>query len=80
MAEETYTLDTRVIDKLIVGRIEPYIYAFTTETVPNYLKVGDTGRPLHLRLEEWRKVYPQLQHCYQHIAKAKEGLGTGEGP
>lgn len=74
MAEETYTLDTRVIDKLIVGRIEPYIYAFTTETVPNYLKVGDTGRPLHLRLEEWRKVYPQLQHCYQHIAKAKEGL------
>ncbi len=74
MAEETYTLDTRVIDKLIVGRIEPYIYAFTTETVPNYLKVGDTGRPLHLRLKEWRNVYPQLQHCYQHIAKAKEGL------
>ena len=74
MKEETLTIDTSVIDHIIVGRVEPYIYAFTTETIPNYLKVGDTSRPLHIRLEEWRKVYPQLQHCYKHIAKVKDGL------
>ena len=37
-------IDTHVLDGLIIGRVEPYIYAFTTETIPNYLKVGDTYR------------------------------------
>ena len=44
-------VDTTLLDGLIVGRVDPHIYAFTTETVPNYLKVGDTYRrtaqPLH---------------------------------
>ena len=31
-----------IIDNIIIGRVEPYIYAFTTNTVPNYLKIGDT--------------------------------------
>ncbi len=31
-------IDTTVLDNIIVGRVEPYIYAFSTETVPNYLK------------------------------------------
>ena len=34
-----------ILDRIIIGRVEPHIYAFTTNTVPNYLKVGDTYRP-----------------------------------
>jgi len=43
-----------ILDNIIVGRVDPKIYAFTTETVPNYLKVGDTYRPIETRLDEWR--------------------------
>ena len=31
--------DMSVLDDLLVGRVEPHIYAFSTNTVPNYLKV-----------------------------------------
>lgn len=48
------------IANLIVGRVEPHIYAFSTNTVPDYLKVGDTYRPLSTRLNEWRKHFPNL--------------------
>ena len=41
---ENNQLDIEILDELIIGRVEPYIYAFTTETIPNYLKVGDTFR------------------------------------
>ena len=44
---------TELLDKLIVGRVTPHIYAFQTGTIPNYLKVGDTYRPVsytHLTL------------------------------
>ena len=50
--------DTRVLDELIIGRVEPKIYAFATETIPNYLKVGDTYRPVSERIKEWEKKYP----------------------
>lgn len=30
------------LNSLIRGRVDPYIYAFETKTVPNFLKVGDT--------------------------------------
>ena len=43
-------IDTTILDNIIVGRVEPYIYAFSTETVPNYLKVGDTSRGVRVRL------------------------------
>ena len=43
--------DTTILDELIVGRVEPRIYAFTTNTIPNYLKVGDTYRPVDVRLD-----------------------------
>lgn len=33
-----------VLDEIITGRVEPHIYAFKTNTIPNYLKVGDTHR------------------------------------
>ena len=47
---EIKTIDTEVLDAILVGRVEPQIYAFTTQTIPNYLKVGDTYRPLEVRL------------------------------
>ena len=59
MANEN-KINTDVLNELIIGRVEPQIYAFTTETVPNYLKVGDTYRPLEVRLNEWRKHFPNL--------------------
>lgn len=52
---ETTTFDVEILNEIIVGRVDPQIYAFTTETVPNYLKVGDTYRPLKVRLSEWEK-------------------------
>lgn len=53
-------MDTTILDNIIYGRSVPQIYAFSTETVPNYLKVGDTYRPLEQRLDEWRVPYPDL--------------------
>ena len=65
-------LDIQLLENLIIGRVEPYIYAFTTETVPNYLKVGDTYRPIEQRLNEWRKHFPELEKKYQKVAKVDE--------
>tara|TARA_R110002050_G_scaffold282940_1_gene431060 strand:- start:1675 stop:5628 length:3954 start_codon:yes stop_codon:yes gene_type:complete len=65
-------LDIQLLEDIIIGRVEPHIYAFTTETVPNYLKVGDTYRPVEQRLNEWRKHFPQLEKKYQKVAKANE--------
>ena len=50
-----------IIDSKIYGRVKPRIYAFETKTVPNFLKVGDTYRPVWIRMEEWRKHYRNLQ-------------------
>lgn len=68
-------IDTTLLDGLIVGRIDPHIYAFTTNTVPNYLKVGDTYRPVNVRMNEWREHFPNLQHeaDWEWIAKTKDG-------
>ena len=49
------------LDEIIEGKVEPHIYAFTTNTVPNYLKVGDTCRPVSVRLKEWKKIYKDLK-------------------
>lgn len=67
--------ETSIIDNLIVGRVEPHIYAFTTNTVPNYLKVGDTYRPVNVRLEEWRQYFPNLEHenDWEWLAKTQSG-------
>lgn len=64
--------DTSVLDGIITGRVEPYIYAFSTETVPNYLKVGDTSRGVRVRLDEWRKIFPKLTKQYEHSARIDE--------
>jgi len=66
--------DLSVLDQLIVGRVDPHIYAFTTNTIPNYLKVGDTYRPVAVRLQEWREHFPDLQKEYDHIAKVSDDV------
>lgn len=65
-------IDINVLDNLIIGRVEPQIYAFTTESIPNYLKVGDTYRPIERRLNEWRKYFPKLEKKFQAVAKVDE--------
>lgn len=66
--------DVELLEKIIVGRVEPQIYAFSTETVPNYLKVGDTYRPIEVRLNEWRKYFPNLIKQFQEVAKVGEDV------
>ena len=61
-----------ILDKIIIGRVEPHIYAFTTNTVPNYLKVGDTYRPVSKRLNEWREFFPELEKQYENKAIINE--------
>ena len=62
-------IDKNLLDDMIIGRVEPYIYAFSTNTIPNYLKVGDTYRPVSIRLEEWKKHFPELKKEFEQIAK-----------
>lgn len=69
---ETNYINVDILDDLIIGRVEPQIYAFTTETIPNYLKVGDTYRPIEMRLNEWRKYFPNLEKKYGNIAKVDD--------
>ena len=57
-----------ILDRIIIGRVEPHIYAFTTNTVPNYLKIGDTYRPVSKRLNEWRVFFPELEKQYENKA------------
>lgn len=66
MADENDILD------IIIGRVDPYIYAFRTNQVPDSLKVGDTNRGVKTRLEEWALHYPNLEAVYQHVASLPE--------
>ena len=63
------SLNTAVLENLIIGRVYPHIYAFSTNTVPKYWKVGDTVRPVKIRLAEWRKHYKDLTQEYSRAAK-----------
>ena len=72
MADINTQKDTTVLDGIITGRVEPHIYAFSTETVPNYLKVGDTVRGVRVRLDEWRRIFPNLIKQYEHSAQIDE--------
>lgn len=60
--------DDSAIKKIVTGRVEPYIYSFETNTLPNLLKVGDTYRPVEERLNEWRKYYQDLTEVSRHKA------------
>lgn len=61
-----------ILDRIVIGRVEPHIYAFTTNTIPNYLKVGDTYRPVSKRLNEWREIFPDLEKQYENKAVIDE--------
>lgn len=65
-------MEHNILDELIIGRVEPNIYAFTTETIPNYLKVGDTYRPVLQRINEWKRVFPNLEHIFHSVASVGE--------
>ncbi|MBR4663508.1 MAG: DEAD/DEAH box helicase family protein, partial [Lentisphaeria bacterium] len=67
-------IDTSCLDSIIVGRVEPHIYAFTTNTVPNYLKVGETYRPVALRLKEWAVFFANLQKQFEDSAKINDDV------
>ena len=69
---EANNINVDVLNDIIIGRVEPQIYAFTTETIPNYLKVGDTYRPIEMRLNEWRKHFPNLEKKFEDVAKVDE--------
>jgi hypothetical protein len=61
--------DTSIVDQIIVGRVFPHIYAFSTPDAPNSLKVGDTYRLVVKRIEEWKKHYQDINQEYEHSAK-----------
>jgi len=66
--------DTKELDEIIIGRVEPHIYAFSTNTIPNYLKVGDTYRPVTERLNEWKHKFPNLKKEFEESAKVDENV------
>src|SRR5574344_160991 len=57
-------METTEADKYLVGRVYPQIYAFVTNEIPNSLKVGDTYRPIDVRLSEWRHHYKHLDDVF----------------
>lgn len=63
-----------LLDNLIFGRVTPHIYAFQTGTIPNYLKVGDTYRPVSIRLKEWEHKFPDLKKKYEHTATVTDDV------
>lgn len=63
-----------LLDALIIGRVKPHIYAFTTNTIPNYLKVGDTYRPVVTRLREWMQLFPNLHKEYENTATINDDI------
>lgn len=65
-------MNTEIVDNIIIGRVEPHIYAFRTNTVPDYLKIGDTYRPVEVRLNEWRHYFKDLEKLYEHEARIDE--------
>ena len=52
--ENNPAIESSNVYKYIHGRINPKIYAFETDTIPKYLKVGDTFRAVDERLNEWK--------------------------
>lgn len=66
--------DISLLDSIIVGRVDPHIYAFTTGTVPNYLKIGDTYRPVSVRLNEWKEHFPDLKKQYEEVARVDSNV------
>ncbi|MBQ0030899.1 MAG: Eco57I restriction-modification methylase domain-containing protein [Bacteroidales bacterium] len=67
-------INTENLDKVIYGRIEPQIYTFSTKLIPDYLKIGDTYRPVEVRLNEWKKHYSDLVNDFQCSASVDNNV------
>ena len=67
-------MDTSTVDEIIKGRVLPHIYAFRTGTIPDYLKVGDTYRPVEVRLREWSAYYEKLEEVYREKATVSDDV------
>ena len=66
-------IEREILEAIVVGRAEPQIYAFTgRRRSPTLLKVGDTYRPVDVRLDEWRKYFPQLAEVLRASAQVGE--------
>ena len=65
-----------LVENLILVRNEPHIYAFSTNTIPNYLKVGDTFRPVDVRIEEWSKKISEALGADVQVKLTKEYAET----
>jgi superfamily II DNA or RNA helicase len=66
--------DDSALKEIIIGRVEPYIYSFRTNTLPDLLKVGDTYRPVEERLNEWRRYYQDLTEVSRHKAVVNDDI------
>ena len=49
----------------------PHISAFRTKSVPDYLKVGYTDRPVSVRLKDWGTKYEEIEPVGKWLAKVK---------
>lgn len=49
-----------------IGRTNPNIYCFKTANVPGCLKVGDTFRPMYVRMSEWQDVFGNENQGFEH--------------
>lgn len=49
------------VNELFKVKVEHKIYSFYTNTIPDYIKIGDTYRQVAIRLKEWKRVYKQLK-------------------
>ena len=70
--ENNKQFNTDEIDEIIIGRVKPHIYAFSTNTIPNYLKVGDTYRSVKVRIDEWRQKYSNLSKEFDEEAMVSD--------
>ena len=65
--ESEETGETVTAKGVFIGRINPNIYCFKTPNVPGCLKVGDTFRPVYVRMDEWQKVFGDEGTCgFEH--------------
>lgn len=71
--------DSKVLDELLHGRQNPTIYAFTVPEIKEgrAWKIGDTSRPVPMRLDEWKNVYSNLREVYE--ARTEAILTNPEG-
>ena len=67
-------INSEVLDRIVYGRVLPRIYAFRTGKIPGFLKVGDTTRPLGIRLDEWRVHFQDLTLVADASAMVGENL------